>query len=402
MQEHVVRRLTVGIYFHIPFCKQACHYCDFHFVTSLKQKEEMLAAMEQELLWQSQQSFFNSSVKIQTIYFGGGTPSLLNGEEIRRLMDCCAKYFNLSELNEVTLEANPDDLQGSKIQDFQKAGINRLSIGVQSFFEEDLRWMNRAHGAGEAELAIKTAQDAGLINITADLIYGYPLLTDEKWEENIRTMVKLGVPHISAYSMTVEPKTALGAWVKRGKEPAMDEEQSARQFERLMEILDESGFLHYEISNWAKPGYLAVHNSNYWKGVPYLGIGPSAHGFNGQKRYWNVPNNARYMNHLQESGEPLFEEELLSPTDHYNEYIMTSLRTIWGVDLDYVKATFPNSHSEALEKDLNRLESQGLVKRMSCENNISEPGLESKATAYVLTQSGKLIADRIASDLFFA
>lgn len=402
MQQNVQQRLTGGIYFHIPFCKQACHYCDFHFVTSLKHKEEMLAAMEQELQWHKQHSYFDSSVKIQTIYFGGGTPSLLDAEEIRRFMDRCAMYFDLSELSEVTLEANPDDLLESKIHGFQKAGINRLSLGVQSFFEEDLRWMNRAHGAGEAERSIKAAQDAGLSNITADLIYGYPLLRDEKWEQNIRTMIQLGVPHISAYSMTVEPKTALGTWVKRGKEPAMDEEQSARQFERLMELLDESGFLHYEISNWAKPGYLAVHNSNYWRGVPYLGIGPSAHGFNGQKRYWNVPNNAKYINHLHETGEPLFEDELLSPTDRFNEYLMTSLRTFWGLDLEYVKATFPKSHSEALEKDLNRFEIMGLVKRVSSENNISEQGLESKTTAYVLTKSGKLIADRIASDLFFA
>lgn len=395
-----------GIYFHIPFCKQACHYCDFHFVTSLKYKKDMLRAMEKELHYHQEAGFFQTKTVIESIYFGGGTPSILEPEEIARLLDRCSKWFDTSGLREVTLEANPDDLSVDKIVGLRDAGIDRLSIGVQSFFDEDLRWMNRAHRAGEAEAAIRHAQDAGLENITADLIYGYPLLTDEKWEQNISTMTGLGVPHISAYSMTVEPQTALGTWVRKGQVPPMDEEQSARQFELLMQRLEEKGYEHYEISNWAMPGREAVHNSNYWKGSKYLGIGPSAHSFDGANRYWNVANNAKYMQALQEWGVPATEQEHLSDADRFNEYVMTSLRTSWGLDLKWVRQQFSPSYWLPLEAGLKEFEKQGLI-RKKMPDPASEHGgsaseyLESSAGTYVLTQNGKLLADRIASDLFY-
>jgi oxygen-independent coproporphyrinogen-3 oxidase len=390
-----------GIYFHIPFCKQACHYCDFHFVTSLKHKNDLLQCMEKELRWRKSSGFFNESTEITSIYFGGGTPSLLSGDEVKRLLELCASLYNVDGLIEVTLEANPDDLSLEKLRALKEAGVNRLSIGVQSFFAEDLIWMNRAHGAGEAEEAIQRAQEVGITNITADLIYGYPLLTDEKWAQNISTMLELGVPHISAYSMTVEPKTALGTWVKKGVQMPMDEDQSARQFEQLMARLSEAGFIHYEISNWARPGFAAVHNSNYWKQVPYLGIGPSAHAFDGKHRFWNIANNAKYMNAFQQDQPPTaptVEMETLSITDRFNEYIMTSLRTIWGIDMHYVKNTFPLSHWGPMEIALNRLEKEGCVNKSS-ESEKSSFGEAN--TVFTLTNSGKLIADRIASDLFF-
>lgn len=374
-----------GIYFHIPFCKQACHYCDFHFVTSLRQKKDLLEAMKSELAMRKEELHGTGST-LQSIYFGGGTPSLLEADEIADLLAWCDSLFDCSQLREVTLEANPDDLSATKSRALKAAGITRLSIGVQSFFEEDLRWMNRAHNAEEAKSAIREAQDAGLANITADLIYGYPLLTDEKWASNIRSMVELGIPHISAYSMTVEPRTALGTWVRRGQEPPMDDDQSARQFEALMRHLAMSGYDHYEISNWAKPGYEAVHNTQYWKGTPYLGIGPSAHSFDGRMRSWNVANNPQYIAQIQ-SGERPSEHEILGEEDRFNEYVMLSLRTKWGLDLAFVQANFtPAMHAHLL---------QGV------QPFIEDGNLSVDDGNVVLTPQGKLLADRIAASLFY-
>lgn len=374
-----------GIYFHIPFCKQACHYCDFHFVTSLRQKKDLLEAMKSELAMRKEELHGTGST-LQSIYFGGGTPSLLEADEIADLLAWCDSLFDCSQLREVTLEANPDDLSATKSRALKAAGITRLSIGVQSFFEEDLRWMNRAHNAEEAKSAISEAQDAGLANITADLIYGYPLLTDEKWASNIRSMVELGIPHISAYSMTVEPRTALGTWVRRGQEPPMDDDQSARQFEALMRHLAMSGYDHYEISNWAKPGYEAVHNTQYWKGTPYLGIGPSAHSFDGRMRSWNVANNPQYIAQIQ-SGERPSEHEILGEEDRFNEYVMLSLRTKWGLDLAFVQANFtPAMHAHLL---------QGV------QPFIEDGNLSVDDGNVVLTPQGKLLADHIAASLFY-
>jgi len=372
-----------GIYFHIPFCKQACHYCDFHFSTSLKYRGEMLAAMEKEI---SLQTGYLDDKRIESIYFGGGTPSLLEVDDLSRLMDAVALYFDILPDVEITLEANPDDLDGRKVLALRRTPVNRFSIGIQSFFEEDLRWMNRAHNAIEARKAIQRVQDSGYDNITADLIYGYPLLTDEKWERNINQLLEFDIPHISAYSITVEPQTALAAYIRKGNQLPMNEEQSAAQFVRLMERLEGADYEQYEISNFAKPGQYARHNSNYWRGVSYLGIGPSAHSFDGYTRQWNVRNNAHYIQSIRQGNVPSEREEL-STRDRVNEYIMTALRTVWGVDLEYVERSFGTSYKAVLRSELQPFVSRGEVRLV-----------DQVAT---LSRTGKLLADRIAAELFF-
>lgn len=371
-----------GIYFHIPFCRQACHYCDFHFSTSLKYREDMLAAMKREL---SLRAAYLKGAPIETIYFGGGTPSLLTATEIQQLIDTATTCYTVAADAEITLEANPDDLNVHLLNDLGKTPVNRFSIGIQSFFEEDLRWMNRAHGAVDAEKSIKRVQDAGFENITADLIYGYPLLDDRKWRRNIEKMLTFAIPHISAYSMTVEPQTALAALIRKGKQQPMDDQRSAAQFIHLMDALDEAGYQHYEVSNFAKPGWYSRHNSNYWKGVPYLGIGPSAHSFDGDTRQWNVSNNLRYIRALQQGDLP-YEMERLTTRDKLNEYIMTSLRTVWGLDLLHVEKTFGAVHRLALETTLQPFAVNG---ELTVTNN-----------TVILTKTGKLMADHIAAELF--
>lgn len=338
--------------------------------------------MEQELALQAQ---YLRGASVETVYFGGGTPSLLTAAEIQRLIDQAARYYSLSSEAEVTLEANPDDLSDVQVASFRQTAVNRFSIGIQSFFEEDLRWMNRAHGAADAERVIKRVQDAGFQNITADLIYGYPLLDDRKWRENIEKLLSFDIPHISAYSMTAEPRTVLGTLIRKGKQPAMDERQGASQFELLMDVLAEVGYAHYEISNFAKAGAYARHNSNYWRGVPYLGIGPSAHSFDSDTRQWNVSNNMKYLRALQQEELP-YEREQLTIHDKLNEYIMTSLRTMWGLDLGHVERNFGLRYRRLLESGLQLFLTAG---------DISQEGY-----AAVLTRKGKLIADYIAAELF--
>lgn len=380
--------MRAGIYFHIPFCKQACHYCDFHFVTSQKNRPALLTAMKKELQLQKANGFLPAGMPIGSLYFGGGTPSLLSGEEIQRLIDQADQFFDLTEVEEITLEANPDDLSAEKLQAFRHAGINRFSIGVQSFFDEDLQWMNRAHRADEAVAAIQRAQDAGFSNLTIDLIYGYPLLTHSKWEANIQRVIDLHIPHISAYSMTVEPRTALGTFVRRGEQPPMDDEQSAQQFEYLMDRLAGEGYGHYEISNWAKPGWEAIHNSSYWKGHPYLGIGPSAHSYNGFDRQWNISNNPQYIRAILDTDTIPAERETLSNHDRINEYIMTSLRTSAGLDLAWMQGHFSEAVAAELAPGLATFIQQGLLTR--------------SADRFMLTRSGKLMADRVAAELFIS
>ncbi|WP_257657445.1 radical SAM family heme chaperone HemW [Parapedobacter lycopersici] len=372
-----------GIYFHIPFCKQACHYCDFHFSTSLKYRDEMIDAMQREL---NLRKAYLGNEPVETIYFGGGTPSLLAPDEIRRLLGTVTDLFPVYAGAEITLEANPDDLHAGFIAGLRDTPVNRLSVGIQSFFEEDLRWMNRAHGAADAETAIKRLQDAGFDNITADLIYGYPLLTNEKWQRNVAKMLAFNVPHISAYSMTVEPQTALAALIRKGKQRPMDEQQSAVQFEYLMDTLGQAGYIQYEISNFAREGCYARHNSNYWKGVSYLGIGPSAHSFDGGTRQWNVSNNVKYLRALQDDKLP-GEREFLTARDRLNEYIMTSLRTVWGLDLRIVEAEFGRERRLALAEALQAFLLSGDV--------------QVREEVATLTRSGKLLADHLASELFF-
>ncbi|MXV49372.1 radical SAM family heme chaperone HemW [Pedobacter sp. HMF7647] len=371
-----------GIYFHIPFCKRACHYCDFHFSTSLKLKDELLEAMKREIMLQKH---YLANQKIQTIYFGGGTPSILRADEIQKLLDEISHFHDVDPDAEITMEANPDDLDAEKIKSLRQTQVNRFSIGIQSFFNEDLIWMNRAHLAVEAETSVKRVQDAGFENITADLIYGYPLLTDDKWTHNIDQLIQFDIPHISAYSMTVEPKTALASFIRRGKQIPMDEVQSSAQFIILIDKLASANFEHYEISNFAKPGNYSKHNSNYWNGISYLGIGPSAHSFNGKSRQWNIANNSRYVESLSQNNVPA-EIEILSNANRLNEYIMTSLRTIWGMDLNKIEIDFGKEALQLIKSDINQFtEKKWLLKN---------------GELITLSSEGKLFADRIAAELF--
>lgn len=371
-----------GIYIHIPFCKRACHYCDFHFITSLKYKEELLQAISKEL--HLQKEYLNGET-IETIYFGGGTPSLLNADELNRILAEITKLHKVYTGAEITLEANPDDLAREKLNALRQTDVNRLSIGIQSFFDEDLIWMNRAHRATEAESSVKRAQDTGFENITADLIYGYPLLTDQKWKHNIEKTFELDIPHISCYSMTVEPRTALASFIKNKKQPPMDEQQSAEQFITLMDAMQGRGFEHYEISNFCKPGHYSRHNSAYWKGAKYLGTGPSAHSYDGETRQWNIANNAKYIEAISKDEIPA-EREVLTETDRLNEYVMTSLRTMWGLDL------------QKLEKIA--VGSAVLLQKAAAEF-FGRAWIKQTGEVILLTQTGKLYADHIASSLFF-
>ena len=371
-----------GIYIHIPFCKQACHYCDFHFSTSLAYKDELLPALINEIKLQKD---YLAGETIETIYFGGGTPSLLSEYEINQLIGTITALHTVSDSAEITLEANPDDLDKVKLQSLIHTPVNRFSIGIQSFFDDDLQWMNRVHRSAEAESAVKRAQDTGFENITVDLIYGYPLLNDEKWKHNFNKVFELAVPHISAYSMTVEPNTALASFIRKKRQPAMSDEQSAGQFIMITDAMQLNGFEHYEISNFCKPGAYSRHNSNYWKGVKYLGIGPSAHSYNGETRQWNIPNNPKYIRSIGTGAIPA-ETEILTEADRLNEYTMTSLRTMWGLDLDKINSIANGSAPVLLTAATAFFDKDWLMKK---DNTI------------YLTQKGKLYADHIASELFF-
>ncbi len=323
--------------------------------------------------------------QIGSIYFGGGTPSVLPEAALRKIFDAITQNFTVSSEAEITLEANPDDLTAQKIKEMRQLPVNRFSIGTQSFFNEDLIWMNRAHNATEAIDCIKRSQDAGFDNLTIDLIYGYPLLTNDRWNTNIETALALQIPHLSAYSLTVEPRTALAHAIDKGKQKPVDDEQSASQFLSLIEQVTTQGFEHYEISNYSLPGKYAVHNTNYWKGVPYLGIGPSAHGFDGGDRYINIANNAKYMEDLAHRKLPETIEQL-SKADRHNEYVMTSLRTMWGLDLQKVQSEFGDNALSVLNKEVSPYLDNGKVKKIDQK--------------LYLTNNGKLFADGIAAALF--
>lgn len=370
-----------SIYIHIPFCKKACTYCDFHFTTSLKYADEMVDAICKEIKLKKDRI----TEQVGSIYFGGGTPSVLSSASLQKIFDTLVNCFSISADAEITIETNPDDLDAKKIADFRKLPINRFSIGIQSFFEEDLVWMNRAHNANEAISCIKRSQDAGFENLSIDLIYGYPLLTDEKWFININKAIELQTPHISAYALTVETKTALANAIAKGKQSDMSDEQSASQFLDLTHKLQNAGFEHYEISNYALPGKYAIHNTNYWRGVSYLGIGPSAHGFDGQNRYINVANNAKYLAAVS-NGKLVETLEELSQTDHVNEYIMTSLRTMWGTDLKKISSLYGEIYVQEMIRQIKPyIENE----KVTFSNNLIK-----------LTDKGKLFADGIAADLF--
>jgi oxygen-independent coproporphyrinogen III oxidase len=380
-----------GIYIHIPFCKQACHYCDFHFSTSLNNKEALLNALQKEIILRKE--YINTSSDgnnlINTIYFGGGTPSILSQTELMRIIDSLYKNYPISNDAEITLEANPDDLTINKIKELKNTPINRLSIGIQSFFDEDLKLMNRAHNSKEALRVVKDAQDKGFENITIDLIYGMPTLSTANWKHNLTTAFALDVKHISAYCLTVEPKTALAHLVKEGKVKNVDEQKSAYQFEIMLEEMRKNNFEQYEISNFCKDDAYSKHNSNYWLKKHYLGLGPSAHSFNGPSRQWNISNNALYI----QSFAPLAttplgggELETLTTSQQYNEYILTTLRTKWGTEIKYIENQFGNDYSSLCIKE--------------AEKYILSEDIKKENDILFLTDKGKLIADKIASDLF--
>ncbi|CAM4177485.1 radical SAM family heme chaperone HemW [Flavobacterium weaverense] len=370
-----------GIYIHIPFCKQACHYCDFHFSTSMKKKEEMVLALAKEIQMRKSES---EDEIVETIYFGGGTPSVLTSEEINFLIDAVYQNYTVTENPEITLEANPDDLSQERILELAKSKINRLSIGIQSFYEEDLEMMNRAHNSVEAKKCLEYATKH-FNNISVDLIYGIPGMSNEKWKQNIETAIAFGIPHISSYALTVEPRTALNKLIQTGKIAPPSDDVAQEHFSILVEVLESKGFIHYELSNFAKENYFSKNNSAYWLGKKYIGIGPSAHSYDGVSRSWNVANNPIYLKSIQEDKLPT-EIEILSLADRYNEYIMTGLRTVWGVSLNRVEKEFGADYLKYLHKQAKKfLDDELLI----IENAVLKT-----------TKKGKFLTDGIASDLF--
>lgn len=370
-----------GIYLHIPFCKQQCTYCDFHFSTTFeKYRTQMVDALVLEL---EQRVKYLEGKTVETIYFGGGTPSILSHQELNRLLTRITELFNVVAQPEITLEANPDDITAVRLNEWKEQGVNRLSIGLQSFKPSDLEWMNRAHSVEEAFNCLDLSLAHGFDNITVDLMYGLPNLSNDEWRSHIQTVIKKGVKHVSAYCLTVEEDTVLDKWVEKKKIIPASEDQQSDQFLILLEELEAGGILQYEISNFAKPGHESVHNSNYWKGKWYLGIGPSAHSFNGNSRSWNIANNQQYMRRVLNENAPSELEEL-SEKDQFNERLLTGLRTIYGVNLDELNALQPLS--DTFQSELKQfIHQQWIVQE---ENHI------------FLTKEGRLRADFIAAELF--
>ena len=371
-----------GIYIHIPYCKQKCSYCDFHFSTNLQSKSLLIKAINKEL--ELRKNEINQP--LETIYFGGGTPSILSENELESIFETIYKNYSTSSIKEITLEANPDDLTKEKLAFLKSTPINRFSIGVQSFFEEDLRLMNRAHNAQEAEKSIKLTQDFGFENITIDLIYGSTTTTDEMWRENLKKAIELNVPHMSSYALTVEEKTVLDHQIKKGETKPIDDNRQNDQFQILVDTLTANNFIQYEISNFGKENYFSHHNSNYWKGVPYIGIGPSAHSYNGKQRAWNIANNAKYIQSINQNILP-DEIEILNESDQFNEMIIIGLRTISGIDLNRINSEFSQQLIDSFYQEINQLLEENLIEKQ--ENKI------------ILKPEAKFFADGIASRLFY-
>lgn len=370
----------LSLYIHIPFCKQACHYCDFHFSTSLKKKGDLVNALCKELILRKDEI----SDKVETIYFGGGTPSLLSSEELKQILDTIYENYQVSENPEITLEANPDDLTPVVIGELANSPVNRLSIGIQSFFEEDLKLMNRAHNATEALDCIVEAKKY-FDNISIDLIYGIPGMSSERWKKNLEIALSLDVPHLSCYALTVEPRTALKKFIDKGIIPPVDEEVAKQHYEILVEETEKAGLDNYEFSNFGKEGFHSRNNTAYWEGKPYLGIGPSAHGYDGNSRSWNVANNTIYIKNIEAGKLPL-EMEILSKEDKYNEYIMTGLRTKKGVFMKKIENEFGKEYSDYLLKQ--------------AKNHLQNKMLLLENQTLRVSKKGKFLSDGIASDLF--
>jgi oxygen-independent coproporphyrinogen-3 oxidase len=383
-----------GIYLHIPFCKQACHYCNFHFSTSLRAKGELVTALGTELRLRAPEL---AGQPVDSIYFGGGTPSLLSAAELAFLFRIIETHYRWAAAPEITLEANPDDVTPAALATWRDLPINRLSIGIQSFAEEDLQFMNRAHNAREARTCLDRAHRAGFTDLTADLIYGCPTTSDAQWAENLRLIGSYDLPHLSCYALTLESKTALAHFVQTGQAPAPDDDQAARQFDYLGQWAAAHNYEHYEISNFARPGRYSRHNTNYWRGVPYLGIGPAAHSYDGRgTRRWNVANNAVYIRGWQQLesateakraviATSLYDAESLTPRDRYNEAVMTGLRTQWGVHLTDLAAIDP-AFAEYFLREVAPLVQEKTVRR--------------EAERFFLPPQSRFLADGIAADLF--
>jgi len=371
-----------GIYIHIPFCKQKCHYCNFFSAATTRWKAPFILALLKEM--ELRRTYLDGET-VKTIYFGGGTPSLLQIGELKKILDHIFRHFSVDPEAEITLEANPDDISESIAREWKGTHVNRLSIGVQSFFDDDLHYLNRVHNSSQVFHAIDNARKAGFNNLTIDLIYGIPTLSDQKWINNLEYFLALDIPHLSAYSLTVEQKTPLDLLIRKGKYKKVDEQQSIGHFKILLEYARKNGFIHYEISNFAREGYYSRHNSLYWLGGHYLGLGPSAHSYNGHSRQWNVSNITKYIQ-LDDFHTIMEEKEILTRNQRYNEYVMTSLRTIWGCDTTHILNVFGSDYQSGFIKNAQKyLEKNHLY----CEGN-----------RYYLTDEGKLFADGIAAGLF--
>lgn len=374
-----------GIYIHIPFCKKKCAYCNFFSIASAKQLCDFIKALQKEII--CSKSYISGQV--ETIYLGGGTPSMVPVEDLQRIFQDIYHYFQVAPNPEITLEANPDHLTDDYLVQLRKyTPVNRISIGIQSFFEENLQYLGRTHASEDALASIRRVRNHGFENLSVDLIYGYPTLTDERWLQNLQTVIDLQIPHLSCYALTIEPHTILDVLIRQGKKQAPEEETAVRHFELLIQMMENHAYQHYEIANFALEGKQAIHNTNYWKQEPYLGLGPSAHGYNGSERRWNVANVDDYIDRLTQTPEQLwFEKETLTPIDCFNEYIMLSLRTCWGIDKNYIISHFGRQAWDSCDEKIKAWQSKGYITET---NNI-----------YQLSNQGKLFADMIASDLFF-
>ena len=370
-----------GIYIHIPFCKKACHYCDFHFSTSFKHKDQMINSLKHEILIRNREL---KDEKIESIYFGGGTPSVLNIREINSLIETVYDNYLVNDSVEITLEANPDDLTDEKILELFNSRVNRLSIGVQSFFEKDLKLMNRSHTSNQAMNCIKSAGKY-FDNISVDLIYGIPGLDNSRWKENIEILISHNISHISAYALTVEPKTALKKYIDNGIIAPIDDSQSQEQFHILLDVLEDHNYENYELSNFAKNNLYSVNNSAYWTRKKYIGIGPSAHSFNGNDRFWNIKNNLKYIESINKNIIPC-DMEVLSAIDKFNEMVMFGLRTSKGISFTDIENEFGSIYKNKLIKN--------------SQNHIANELLLIKNDFLYITRKGKFLSDGIASDLF--
>ncbi|MEI6851776.1 MAG: radical SAM family heme chaperone HemW [Bacteroidota bacterium] len=370
-----------GIYIHIPFCKKKCHYCNFFSTPSNKFREAFVPSVIKEI--ELQKAYLDEEVN--TIYFGGGTPSLLSGEELNNIFDSIQRNFQIGDTPEITMEVNPDDISAAKIKEIRNTPVTRISIGVQSFYAMDLKYLNRVHEEGQGEYAIKSLQDAGYDNLSIDLIFGAPSLGMGHWKENLNKTIEFSVPHISAYALTVEPNTNLEVLISKRKLAAVSEAETINQFKYLMSFLKEQGFIHYEISNFCLPGFTSIHNSSYWDGPPYLGVGPSAHSFDRTSRQWNCSHLDQYIGSIEQNSLP-FEREVLTPDQKYNEYIMTSLRTAKGLNAEFVEKEFGENYADHMMASLHKYDSGDWIETLN--NNIC------------LTDEGKLFSDLISSELF--